>query len=62
MTQDKNNPIHWIADENKTFVRKEDGFDMGNEIWLGLWDSVENYTEIETITPVNTESYDTWNI
>lgn len=52
MTQDKNNPIHWIADENKTFVRKDNGVDMGEEIWLGVTDSIENYEErdVEQIT------------
>lgn len=46
MKQNKKNPIHWIADENKTFIRKADGFDMGEEIWLGVEDSIENYEEI----------------
>ena len=55
MTQDKNNPIHWIADENNTFIRKEDGFDMGNEMWLGIEDNIENYEEVESIQTINEE-------
>lgn len=47
MRQNKNNPIHWIAEENYTFIRKADGFDMGEEIWLGIADSIENYEEKE---------------
>lgn len=47
MKQNETNAIHWIADEGKTFIRKADGFDMGEEIWLGLTDSIENYKEIE---------------
>lgn len=45
MRQNKNNPIHWIADEGKTIVRKDDGFDMGEQIWIGLDDEIENYVE-----------------
>lgn len=45
MIQDKNNTIHWIADEGKTFIRKADGFDMGEEIWLGVSDLIEKYEE-----------------
>ena len=47
MVQDKNNTIHWIADEGKTFIRKSDGFDMGEEMWLGLTDNIDNYEEQE---------------
>lgn len=47
MRQNENNPIHWIAEENNTFIRKADGFDMGEEIWLGIADSIENYEEVE---------------
>ena len=35
MTQDKNNPKHWIADEGKEFQRKADKFNFGSEIYLG---------------------------
>lgn len=45
MKQSKNNPIHWIADEGKTFIRKADGVDMGEDIWLGIDDSIDNYVE-----------------
>lgn len=48
MKQNENNPIHWIADEGKTFIRKADGFDMGEEMWLGIYDHIDNYEE-ETI-------------
>lgn len=37
----------YLADEGKTFIRKSDGFDMGNGIDLGVDDSVENYEEKE---------------
>ena len=47
MKQENNNPIHWTADECKTFIRKSDGFDMGEEIWLGLDDYISNYEEFE---------------
>lgn len=47
MKQNETNTIHWIADEGKTFIRKADGFDMGEEIWLGLTDNIENYKEVE---------------
>ena len=46
MVQDKNNPIHWIADEDKTFIRISDYFDLGEEIWLGINDSIDNYIEV----------------
>ena len=45
MRQNENNPIHWIADEGKTIVRKADNFDMGEELWLGLDDNIDNYVE-----------------
>lgn len=35
------------AEEGKTFIRKADGFDMGEEIWLGESDTIENYEERE---------------
>lgn len=34
------------ADEGKTFIHKEDGIDMGEEMWLGENDSIENYEEV----------------
>lgn len=38
--------IHlYLADEGKTFIRKSDGFDMGDGIDLGVNDSIENYEE-----------------
>lgn len=45
MKQNINNPIHWIADEGKTFIRISDLFDMGEEIWLGIDDDINNYKE-----------------
>lgn len=45
MRVNENNPIHWIADPGKTIIRKEDGLDMGEEIWLGVNDTIDNYTE-----------------
>jgi len=35
MTIDINNNKHIIADEGKTFRRISDGFEMGEEIYLG---------------------------
>lgn len=55
MRQNENNPIHWIADEGKTFIRKADGFDMGEELWLGIDDNIENYEERE-VEHLNEES------
>lgn len=48
MIQDKNNTIHWTADEGKTFVHKIDGTEMGTDIWLGVGDSIDNYEETDT--------------
>ena len=45
MIQDKNNLSHYIADDGKTFVRLADGFDMGEEMYLGSKDSIDNYIE-----------------
>ena len=47
MTQDKNNLAHYIADEGKTFIRLADGFDMGEEMYLGSTDAINNYEEID---------------
>ena len=38
---------HYIAEEGKTFIRKADGFDMGEDIWLGEFDTIDNYEERE---------------
>lgn len=35
MTQDINNPKHYIADRGKVFRRTSDGFIFGNELYLG---------------------------
>lgn len=54
MTQDINNPIHYTADEGKTFNRIEDGFIMGNDMYLGKYidgtdDVIENYEEVDDL-------------
>ena len=36
---------YYVAKEGYTYIRKVDGFDMGQEIWLGENDSIENYEE-----------------
>lgn len=38
---------YYKAKEGKTFIRKADGFDMGQEIWLGENDNIDNYEEQE---------------
>lgn len=43
---------YYKAAEGKTFVRIEDGFIMGNDLYLGLYidgseDKIENYKEID---------------
>lgn len=38
---------YYSAEEGKTFVRKADNLDMGNELWLGDNDSIENYEECQ---------------
>ena len=43
---------YYKAAEGKTFVRIEDGFIMGNDLYLGLYidgseDRIENYKEID---------------
>ena len=55
MRQNENNPIHWIADEGKTFIRKSDGFDMGEEMWLGIDDHIDNYAEQEIEISINSK-------
>lgn len=45
-------PNHYIADEGKTFNRKEDNFIMGNDMYLydyidGTPDKIENYEEVD---------------
>lgn len=35
MLQDTNNPIHYIADEGKEFMRIADNFKYGTELYLG---------------------------
>ena len=45
MKQSKNNTNHWFAEYGFTFIRISDNADMGNEIWLGANDSINNYKE-----------------
>ena len=53
MKQDKENLNHWTADEGKVIVKKE--LQEGEEkiettsIWLGKFDSIDNYTEIDAV-------------
>lgn len=56
MTQDINNPTHYTADERKTFMRIEDGFIMGNDMYIGKYidgtdDVIGNYVEIDDPNP-----------
>jgi len=37
----------YVADEGKTIIRKEDGLDMGDSLYLGDYDSIVNYEEKE---------------
>lgn len=43
----KENTNYYLAEEGKTFIREADGFNMGQEIWLGENDSIDNYEECE---------------
>ena len=51
MIQDNLNSKHFTADEQHSFVRKADNFDMGNDMYLGDYyidgteDVIENYQE-----------------
>ena len=45
-------PNHYTADKSKTFKRIEDGFLMGNDMFLYNYidenpDSIDNYEEVE---------------
>lgn len=41
------NNNHYIAEEGQTIVRKSDLFNMGDEIWIGIDDDINNYKEVE---------------
>lgn len=41
----KQNGNYYVADEGKTFIRRADSYDMGEEMWLGEDDSIDNYRE-----------------
>ena len=43
----ENNKLY-LCDEGKVFVRKSDGFVMGNGLDLGINDSIDNYEEIDS--------------
>lgn len=51
MEQVKNNI--YVAKEGYTFIRKSDGFDMGESIQLGyidgVKDSIDNYREVSIV-------------
>ena len=38
---------YYRTQEGKTFIRQADGFDMGEGLWLGNSDSIDNYEERE---------------
>jgi len=40
----------YLCDEGKVFIRKEDGFIMGDGIDLGDNDSIDNYEEVDDPT------------
>lgn len=41
------NNNHYIAEEGQTIIRKSDSFDMGDEIWIGVNDSIDNYESVK---------------
>jgi hypothetical protein len=48
------------AKENHTFVRKIDGFDMGNELYLGDFidgtkDTIDNYEQVYVVGNSSTD-------
>lgn len=45
MIQDINNTLHFIAEENKIFIYKENNIKAGTDIYLSTEDSIENYVE-----------------
>lgn len=46
--------IKIVADNGKTFARKDSGEILGREIWLGKEESPDNFIEIDI--PVETEA------
>lgn len=48
---------HHIAEYGKTFIRKADGADMGEEIFLGEFDTIDNYEEKAAPHDVATADY-----
>ena len=46
MTHEENTNLY-LADDGKMFVRKSDGFIMGDGIDMGVNDSIDNYEERE---------------
>jgi len=55
MTHAENSNLY-RADEGRLFVRKSDGFVMGDGIDLGVADSIDNYEERE-FTPEEIEAF-----
>ena len=44
MTQDSIYSNHWMADEGK-YLTKDDVYT--DDIWLGIYDSIENWHEVD---------------
>lgn len=57
MVQDTKNKNHYLAEENKIIIAKDDVFDEETKtyktatksIWLGKFDNIENYKEVDEI-------------
>ena len=53
MKQDEKYLNHWIADDGKVIVKKELREDeeqiQTTSIWIGKFDSINNYTEIDAV-------------
>ena len=39
--------VNYMCDDGKVFIRKEDGFIMGDSLCLGENDTIDNYEEID---------------
>ena len=47
MKQCTENPCVYLANDGYTIIRIADGFDMGDVLWLGKSDTIDNYKEME---------------
>ena len=45
MIQDSNNALHYNAEEGNTFVQKGTNIRYGNDLYLSIEDSIDNYSE-----------------